>query len=61
MSPTLNKLRSSPLPIRWQKLLQKTLIWLAAEIILNSLGVDTLADYSEFVFTTKPITQIRLL
>ena len=49
------------MPIRWKKLLQTTLIWLAAEILLNSLGVDTLADYSEFVFTTKPLTQIRLL
>ena len=49
------------MPIRWPKLLQKTLIWLATEIILNSLGVDTLADYSEFVFTSKPITQSRLI
>ena len=36
--------------IRWKTLLTKTLIWLAAEIILNSIGLDTLADYSEFVF-----------
>ena len=49
------------MPIRWKKLLHTTLIWLAAEILLNSLGVDTLADYGEFVFTTKPLTQIRLL
>ena len=30
--------------IRWQKLLTNTLIWLIAEIILTSLGIDTLAD-----------------
>ena len=36
--------------VKWKKLFTKTVIWLAAEIILNSLGLDTLADYSEFVF-----------
>ena len=30
--------------IRWKKLFTNTLIWLAAEIILNSMGIDTLAD-----------------
>ena len=33
--------------IRWKKLFTNTLIWLAAEIILNSMGIDTLADYEE--------------
>ena len=32
------------------KLLAKTLIWLAAEILFNFLGIDELVDYSEFVF-----------
>ena len=41
--------------IRWKTLLTKTLIWLAAEIILNCIGVDTLADYSEFVFDKDAI------
>ncbi len=36
--------------VRWRKLCTKTLIWLAAEIILNLIGLDTIADYSEFVF-----------
>ncbi len=35
---------------QWKTLLVKTTIWLAAEIILNLLGLDNLADYSEFVF-----------
>ncbi len=47
--------------IRWKKLLTNTLIWLAAEIILNSIGIDTLADYSEFVFAQHPITHLRSL
>ncbi len=36
--------------IKWKTLLSKTFIWLVAEIVLNSMGLDTLADYSEFVF-----------
>ncbi len=32
------------------KLLAKAVIWLAAEILFNFLGIDDLADYSEFVF-----------
>ncbi len=39
--------------IRWQKLLVKMSFWLAAEIFLNLIGIDDLADYSEFVFEKK--------
>jgi hypothetical protein len=35
---------------QWKRLLVKTTVWLAAEIILNLLGLDNLADYSEFVY-----------
>lgn len=31
-------------------LISKLLVWLAAELILNSLGMDALADYGEFIF-----------
>lgn len=34
----------------WQKTVAKLVIWLAAEILLNFLGIDNLADYGEFVF-----------
>lgn len=34
----------------WKTLIMKTTIWLAAEIILNLLGLDNLADYSEFIY-----------
>ncbi len=32
------------------KSIAKIMIWLMAEILLNCLGIDDLADYSEFVF-----------
>ena len=32
------------------KLIVKTVIWLATEILFNFVGIDDLADYSEFVF-----------
>ena len=33
----------------WKEFLCKVMVWLAAEIILNCVGLDDLADYSEFV------------
>jgi hypothetical protein len=35
---------------QWKKLLVKATVWLAAEIILNLIGLDNLADYSEFIY-----------
>lgn len=32
------------------KLIAKAVIWLATEILFNFMGIDDLADYSEFVF-----------
>ena len=34
----------------WKQVVYKTGIWLAAEIWLNVIGLDNIADYSEFVF-----------
>ena len=31
----------------------KILIWMAAEILLNFIGLDDLADYGEFIFERK--------
>ena len=45
--------------VRWKTLLTKTLIWLTAEIVLNSMGLDTLADYSEFVFDLNTISHLN--
>ncbi len=33
-----------------KSLRKRILVWLAAEILLTSLGTDDLADYSEFIF-----------
>ena len=35
---------------QWKKGIIKTLVWVSAEILLNCLGIDDLADYSEFIF-----------
>ena len=32
------------------KIFTKVVIWLVAEIVLNFVGLDDLADYSEFIF-----------
>ena len=32
------------------KLIAKAVIWLVTEILFNFMGIDDLADYSEFVF-----------
>jgi hypothetical protein len=36
--------------MQWRKMWVKASIWLVTEIILNLLGLDNLADYSEFIF-----------
>ena len=36
--------------IKWRILCSKTIVWLAAEIILCLVGMDDIADYSEFLF-----------
>lgn len=41
--------------VRWQKLLLTITFWLATEICFNFLGIDDLADYSEFVFKQQVI------
>jgi hypothetical protein len=33
-----------------KKRLTKVAVWLAAELLLNFVGLDNLADYSEFIF-----------
>ncbi len=35
---------------QWQKVWVKAIAWLVVEIVLNVLGLDNLADYSEFIF-----------
>ena len=44
--------------IRWKTLLTKTFIWLVAEIVFNSIGLDTFADYSEFVLDKHTLVHL---
>jgi hypothetical protein len=39
----------------WKRLLQKTAIWLLVEVMMNLTGLDTLADFSEFLFDMRPV------
>ena len=36
--------------VNWKLLLARLSIWLAVELLLVFLGMDDLADYSEFIF-----------
>jgi hypothetical protein len=36
--------------MQWKNRWVKVTIWLVTEIFLNLLGLDNLADYSEFIF-----------
>lgn len=46
--------------VQWHKLLSRLTIWLALEVILNLMGLDHLADYSEFIFTPPSPRQFVL-
>lgn len=41
--------------IKWKKLWLKIIIWLGAEILLTAIGLDDLADYSEFLGHQKEV------
>lgn len=41
--------------VKWKVLLTKSVIWLLAEILLNTIGLDTIADYSEYIFDRNVI------
>ena len=41
-----------------KKWLVKITVWLVAEILLNILGLDNIADYSEFIFEKNVIVFI---
>ena len=37
----------------WKTLFIRVSFWLAAEVLLNIMGIDDLADYSEYHFEHK--------
>ena len=43
---------------KWSNLVLKIIIWLSGEIYLTAIGLDNLADYSEFVFQYKVLAPI---
>jgi hypothetical protein len=45
-------------PTQWKKILVRTSLWLATEVVLNFVGLDNLADYSEFVFERNAIVLV---
>lgn len=46
--------------VLWRKLLLKTFVWLITELLLNLIGIDDLADYSEFLFENRASSLARL-
>jgi len=42
-------------PVRWRKFLVKGTFWLSTELMLGVIGMDTLADYSEFLTHSRVV------
>ncbi|MGD1941003.1 MAG: hypothetical protein ACFB0G_06795 [Leptolyngbyaceae cyanobacterium] len=47
--------------IRWQRLLLQSCLWLLAEVVLTSIGMDDIADYGEYHFASRGIVVSRLV
>lgn len=41
------------MPCKWKLFWLKTVTWIVAEIALNLIGTDSLADYSEYIFAQE--------
>jgi hypothetical protein len=44
--------------IKWKKLVFKVGIWIALEVFFSYVGIDTLADYSEYISDRSVMTSI---
>jgi hypothetical protein len=42
--------------IKWKKLIFQVGVWIALEIVFSYVGMDTIADYSEYIFDRHTIT-----
>lgn len=42
--------------VKWKKLLFRVGFWFAMEVFFSYAGVDTIADYGEFIFERHAIT-----
>ena len=41
--------------VKWKKLILRASAWLLLEVSLSYLGLDNMADYSEFIFQRNSI------
>jgi hypothetical protein len=48
--------RFKTVDIKWKKLIFRVSVWLTLEILFDYVGLDTVADYSEFIFERNLIT-----
>ena len=46
--------------IKWKKLIFQLCIWLTLELFFDQVGLDTIADYSEFIFEKDVITSVNV-
>jgi hypothetical protein len=49
----MTRAESTPTPRRWRRFLVKTTVWLSSELVLGMIGMDTLADYGEFLMQNR--------
>ncbi|MEM1279458.1 MAG: hypothetical protein AAGG53_05400 [Cyanobacteria bacterium P01_H01_bin.152] len=47
--------------VRWKRFLLQSALWLSAEVILTSIGLDDLADYGEYHVTSKQAAIAQLV
>ena len=45
--------------INWQKLATNLAIWAISEVTLNAVGLDTIADYSEFLSAQAEVQNVQ--
>lgn len=48
----------TPPRVRWGKLLKKTALYVGTELVLNLAGLDTVANYSEFLANNPNAQQL---
>ncbi|HEY9762578.1 MAG TPA: hypothetical protein V6D07_08640 [Trichocoleus sp.] len=44
--------------VRWKKLLLHGSLWVSTEVLLGAVGLDNLADYSEFLMQSRLSTHL---
>ena len=47
--------------IQWRLMVCRLCVWVAAEIVFSLLGIDDLADYSEFLWQKAPPMTVQEL